>query len=521
MRGHTIQQNHHSQAQHSVPHSIQPQWDNQWMENLAFHWFKKNLLKSFLKFTYTVVKVVKINVDRWPSAMIQRFHSLRFLSWLPLVRTSEGVVGVGREMVHSSLWLLVESEDWELVSLSVDGRRWGLSSTAKNKHFLPYQGQWTVCELPHRYHPKGFCTSIQSSWYILLQKMLWWTIEAVVLAALVGAWECSPQEFCHVQKIVMDLVNIKVMQPALGPHFWVVESTGVRKGWRTWTWWGFFTVTVLAMGWGVVSACGHFLQVVEGVGVMFVSACWISLAFSLCISLVTVVWEVHGAFWRGETSSSSASCFKTWKFFGCSSNSLLRPGHSLTISLYGWCKGDRGGAGWRRVGRPAGFAGSFKQINNCSAFSTTYGGVRLVTICCMRWWARTSIQQPEQLSLKQGGNFYQWWLMVECTLEGPIWTHYYTRLHTGDLKTQQNSTTLQSFPIDIYRQWLTSFCLKAMYSQLTQLLFCNNQQAQTHWQAALRLTAVLLTHKTFTKEGQTYRHVQIADTACPNVFQYI
>ena len=75
----------------------------------------------------------------------------------------------------------------------------------------------------------------------------------------------------------------------------------------------------------------HFLQVVEGVGVMFVSACWIYLVLSLCISLVTVVWEVRGAFWRGETSSSSASCFKTWKLFVCSSNSLLRPGHSPSI----------------------------------------------------------------------------------------------------------------------------------------------------------------------------------------------
>jgi hypothetical protein len=41
----------------------------------------------------------------------------------------------------------------------------------------------------------------------------------------------------------------------------------------------------------------------------------------------------------------------------------------------GWCKGDGGGAGQRRVGRPAGFVGSFKRINNRSASSTRYGGV--------------------------------------------------------------------------------------------------------------------------------------------------
>lgn len=41
----------------------------------------------------------------------------------------------------------------------------------------------------------------------------------------------------------------------------------------------------------------------------------------------------------------------------------------------GCCKGDRGGAGRRRVGRPAGFVGLFERINNRSASSTRYGGV--------------------------------------------------------------------------------------------------------------------------------------------------
>ena len=96
---------------------------------------------------------------------------------------------------------------------------------------------------------------------------------------------------------------------------------------------------------------------------------------------------------------------------------------------------------------------AFSCINSCQHQS----------IWCS-WWGITN------------AHVWPWELMDQYAHIGPH-LHKFVNSNFSDI------------PIDIYQQWLTSFHLKAMYSQLNQLSFCNNWQAQTHWQAALHLTA--------------------------------